>query len=144
MLPKTTTYAIQALAYVAINTKDTEYVPIGRMANDLGIPYHFLKRIVAKLATEGMLRSFRSSTGGVALGKDASRITLFDVIATMDDTKMFTECIFGLPGCGEEQPCPMHAAWSVERNRLRQMFESTTVADLAGRVSRDGFRISFS
>lgn len=144
MLPKTTTYAIQALAYVAINTKEAEYVPINRMAKELGIPYHFLKRIVAKLATEGMLRSFRSSTGGVALAKDASHITLFDVIATVDDTSLFTDCLLGLPGCGNERHCPMHAAWAVERSRLRQMFESTTISDLASRVSRDGFRISFS
>lgn len=135
-------YAIQSLAYLTINGKDGGYVPISQVAADLSIPYHFLKKILAQLAQEGILISQRSAKGGVALGRDPKAITLYDVITYMDGSTLFNECILGLPGCGNAKPCPLHTAWAVERKRLQLLFSSTNLHDLARRIEKDGFRIS--
>lgn len=142
MLSKSSIYAIQACAYLASTPTDDEYTPISEIAEALSIPYHFLKKVLAELAQNGLLHSQRSARGGVALGKDAKNITLLDIIVTLDGPTLFDECLLGLPGCGEKTPCAMHNAWATERTRLKLMFSSTTLADIASRVHIKGFRIS--
>ena len=36
----------------------------------------------------------------------------------------------GLPGCGDQAPCPMHYRWKHWKASIRSEFESTTLADL--------------
>ena len=142
MLNKTTSYAIQALAYISSQGKDREFVPMNEIADTLSIPYHFLKKILADLSQHGLLNSHRSSKGGVALARDSRKITLFDIIELTEGSLVFSSCILGLPGCGEATPCALHNAWAVERNRLSLLFSSTTIADVSNRVEEKGFRIS--
>lgn len=135
-------YAIQSLAYLTINGKEGSYLPISQVATELTIPYHFLKKILAQLSQAGILVSQRSAKGGVALGRDPKAITLYDIIVHMDGASLFSECILGLPGCGNAKPCPLHTAWAVERKRLQLLFTSTSLYDLARRIEKEGFRIS--
>ncbi len=142
MLSKASSYAIQALSYLAIQDEDRGYVPISEVAEQLSIPYHFLKKILADLAQHDLLTSQRSAKGGVALYKDPKKISLLDIIQKVDGSDLFTQCILGLPGCGEKAPCALHNAWAAERNRLQLMFSSTSLADVAKRIQEKGFRIS--
>ena len=142
MLSKSASYAIQALTYLSMHNNERDFVPIAEIAETLSIPYHFLKKIIAELAQRGLLETHRSSRGGVALSKSAKKTTLLDIITYIDGEGLFTECIFGLPGCGEATPCPLHSSWTIERNRLRLLFSSTTIADLAKRAELKGYRIS--
>lgn len=141
MISKASSYAIQALTYLSLHTKDREYVPISEIADELSIPYHFLKKILAQLVQSGILTSQRSAKGGVAITNDGLTITLYDVITLIDGDSLFTECILSLPGCGEGKPCPLHSSWSVERSRIKLMFSSTTLADVARRVATDTVKI---
>jgi len=142
MLSKSSTYAIKACTYLASKGADRVYTPISEVAETLQIPYHFLKKILAELSQKGLLNSQRSTKGGVSLSRDARSISLLDIIVLLDGPDLFTECLLGLPGCGNNKPCPMHNAWAAERSRLQLMFSSTTLADVAQRVSKSGLRIS--
>ncbi|MBU3740791.1 MAG: Rrf2 family transcriptional regulator [Candidatus Kapabacteria bacterium] len=142
LLTKSTRYAIQACAYLAVHANGDLYRPISEIATALSIPFHFLKKVMAELAQQGIIASQRSARGGVALAKDPRQIALLDIMAAIDGDDIFKECLLGLPGCGEEKPCPMHTAWSTERNRLKLMFSSTTLADIATRIQIKGSRIA--
>ncbi|MCX6140922.1 MAG: Rrf2 family transcriptional regulator [Candidatus Kapabacteria bacterium] len=142
MLSKSSTYAIQALAFLAAKGSEPEFTPISEIAETLSIPYHFLKKILAELSQKGLLHSQRSARGGVGLNRDAKSITLLDIITALDGSSLFSECILGLPGCGEKTPCALHNAWAAERSRLHLMFSSTTLSDIAKRIHSKGFRIS--
>lgn len=141
MISKASSYAIQALTYLILQTKGRDYVPISEIAEELTIPYHFLKKILAQLVQSGMLVSQRSAKGGVALSADAATITLYDIVIKIDGNTLFTECILSLPGCGEGKPCPLHSSWAVERARIQLMFSSTTLQDIARRVASDSVKI---
>ena len=142
MLSKSSTYAIQACAYLASKGPDATFTPISEVAETLSIPYHFLKKILAELTQKGVLHSQRSAKGGVGLNRDARNISLLDIIVALDGSTLFTDCLLGLPGCGERRPCPLHTAWATERTRLQLMFSSTTLADVAKRIKTKGFRLS--
>ncbi len=142
MLSKSSTYAIQALAFLAGKAPDSVFTPISEIARELSIPYHFLKKILAELTQKGLLHSQRSAKGGVGLNRDAKTIALLDIIVALDGGDLFSECILGLPGCGEQTPCALHNAWALERSRLQLMFSSTTLFDIAKRIQSKGFRLS--
>lgn len=142
LLSKAAKYGIQACVYLADNKNDEAYRPISEIAEALGIPYHFLKKVMAELAQKGLVLSQRSAKGGVALSRKPEKLVLLDIITAIDGEDLFNQCLLGLPGCGEQKNCAMHAAWAVERNRLKLMFSSTTLSDVSSRVQLKGFRLA--
>ncbi len=121
--------------------KSDGYVSIRAISEELDISFHFLTKIFQKLTQAGILASFRGPNGGVALARPATRITLLDIVIAIDGPELFTECVLGLPGCGDRKPCPLHDKWAQERARLREMFGATTVADAADDVDRLSLRL---
>ena len=117
-------------------------MPINEIAEKLSIPYYFLKKVLAELVTGGLLISYRSAKGGIALAKKPSETTLYDIVTMIDGADLFSECLLGLPGCGEETPCALHDSWKVERQRLYKLFQTATLSSVARGISENGFRIS--
>ena len=129
MLSKACEYGLRATLRLA-STPSGTYVASRTLSDDLGLPYPFFAKVVQTLAHAGILSSQRGPTGGIALARAPSEILLYDVVAAIDGTDLFTECVLGLPGCGHDEPCPLHAQWTSTRDRIRQLFQATTVAAL--------------
>lgn len=126
-------YGIRAVLYLSSLTNEG-YVPIRKISEELDISFPFLTKIFQKLTPAGLLTSYRGPNGGVLLTRPAGQITLREIVIAIDGPGLFEECVLGLPGCGEEKPCPMHAKWAVERDRIERMFATTTLADMAGTI----------
>ncbi|MCO6465482.1 MAG: Rrf2 family transcriptional regulator [Bradyrhizobiaceae bacterium] len=141
ILSKSCIYGIQALIAVAAEG-GTEYVPIHKLAERLDISFHFLTKVLQEFTHAGILNSYRGPRGGVALAKPAATITMYDMVATIDGTEIFTECMLGLPGCGIAPPCPAHEQWQVLRNQLSALAKSLTLDDLARRANELNVRLS--
>lgn len=129
MLSRSCTYGLQAALFLA-SREDAAYVPIQRISERLGLSFYFLTKVLQHLSHDGLLRSLRGPNGGVALTRSPDRITLKEVIVAIDGPELFEGCVLGLPGCGEQKPCPLHAAWSEVRGCLGVVFEETTLAAL--------------
>lgn len=148
MFSKACIYAIQATIYLAQQSGEREgkpYTPVAEIAQALGIPFQFLKKIIQTLAEKGLLLTQRSAKGGVALARTANTMTVLDVIDAIDGVAMFTtECILKFPGCGNEKQCPMHNQWAAERVRLQKMFQQTNLEEMAVNVSQGLTRLGMS
>jgi len=129
LLSKACEYGLRATLYLASAPRGT-YVASRAISDDLGLPYPFFAKVTQTLTHAGVLSSQRGPTGGVALARAASEISLAEVVTAIDGTALFTECVLGLPGCGHEQPCPLHAQWASTRDRIHQLFQTATVASL--------------
>jgi Rrf2 family iron-sulfur cluster assembly transcriptional regulator len=145
MLSKSCIYGIQAAIFLAQQQKqqrNRQYIPVAEISQSLNIPHQFLKKIMQGLVEGGILISQRSAKGGVALVREASRISVFEIIRSIDGAEiLISDCILKLPGCGDEKPCPMHHHWAVERTRLRTLFENTMLDTLADGVSKGFTRL---
>ena len=129
MLSKSCEYGLRASLYLA--TLDQEgYVSIGTISEELDISFAFLTKIFQKLNDAGLLASRRGPNGGVALTRPADEVALYDIVVSIDGDDLFEECVLGLPGCGEAEPCPLHEQWADERDRLEQIFRTTTLDEL--------------
>ena len=118
-----------------------QYVSIRHIADDLNISFYFLTKTLQILTRNGIMTSYRGAKGGVALAKPASDITLMDIVDAIDGIESFRNCILELHSCGDENPCPLHAYWGESRNRIRCIFENTSLAELGERIKKDGLRL---
>lgn len=99
------------------------------------IPLRFLHNILAALTRAGILNSLRGADGGYDLCRDATRITVADVIRAVEgpfaagggpDPEGAAAADLR-PGGGEA----LRAVWAVLRANERAVLESVTLADLA-------------
>lgn len=141
LLSKSCEYGLRAALYLASGAPDA-YVPIRDVSTALGIPYHFLAKIAQAMIQQGLLGSTRGPNGGIRLARPADQITLYEIVRALDGPAIFETCVLGLPGCGTQQPCPLHDRWAPAREQVRAMFAQTPLAELAARIKAHDFRLA--
>lgn len=105
----------------------------GEIAAAQGVPAKFLEAILLRLRQGGLLVAQRGTAGGYALARDASTITIADVVRVVDGP---LAAVRGMPPEDTIYPEPaerLRDLWVALRAGMRQVLETTTVADL-----RDG------
>ncbi|MBN2354738.1 Rrf2 family transcriptional regulator [candidate division KSB1 bacterium] len=141
VLSKTCNHALRATLYIAA-APDRTFVPIGEIADQLGISFHFLTKILQILTQEGILRSFKGPNGGVAFARPAAEISILEIIIAIDGPALMEKCLLGLAHCSDEHPCPIHSQWVRIRSRLQNLFADTSLKKLADRVHHQGYRLA--
>lgn len=140
MLSKSCEYGLRAALYL-VSLDEEGYVPISTISEELDISFPFLTKIFQKLNDAGLLASQRGPKGGVALTTAADEVSPYDIVVAIDGDDLFEECVLGLPGCGDERPCPLHDRWAEERDRVRDMFRDMTLAELADNIHETDLRL---
>ncbi|HWQ03677.1 MAG TPA: RrF2 family transcriptional regulator [Candidatus Nitrosotenuis sp.] len=131
---RTAEYALRAMTFLATQPQG-KLSGARAIAQSEQIPMPFLWKILHTLARQRLIRSFKGIHGGYELAQPASKITLSAVVLATDGNDFGTQCVLGLPRCGETNACPLHNTWKEIRARMTDMLEHTTLADLA-RVAR--------
>jgi len=126
-------YAIRAFVYLA-NVPDGKYAMVKQIAEDEGVPAHFLAKILQQMARKGFLRSSKGPTGGFSLRIPAEDVSLFRIVEALDGLSDYERCPTGLAECSDDAPCGMHDTWKPLRQRIIDYLASTSVADLARAV----------
>lgn len=129
MLSKSCEYGLRASLYLASLDHDG-YVSIGTISEELDISFPFLTKIFQKLNDAGLLDSQRGPKGGVALTKPADQVSLYEIVVAIDGDDLFSECVLGLPNCGDAKPCPLHDEWAEKRSDVETMFRNATLKEL--------------
>src|SRR5699024_1688309 len=141
LLSKSCVYGLRATLFLASN-QNGKYTSIKELSEQLDISFHFHTKILQELTAVDLMESLKGPKGGVRLAKPGNEISLLDVVIAIDGEELLTECILGLPGCGVEKPCPLHDMWAKGREDIRQMLESTSLADMAHKGKKMNLRIT--
>ncbi len=126
---RSTQYAIQAFVHLA-QVQEGKYAMVKQIAEQEGIPAHFLAKILQQLARKGLLRSSKGPTGGFCLRAPAKDVSLIQLVEALDGLGDYQRCVSGLSECTDEAPCGMHDSWKALRSRIMDYLEQTTIADL--------------
>jgi len=141
LLSKSCVYGLRAAIYLA--TKDnSQYIPIKKMSETLEISHHFLTKILQQLTANDLLDSYKGPNGGVRLKSSPAEINLMDIVLAIDGPDLLTECALGLPGCGHQNPCPLHDKWASTRDSIRQMLETSSLENLVERGKKENLRLT--
>ena len=109
-----------------------EPVKAEAIAEVQGIPHKFLEGILGDLRRGGIVDSRRGGGGGYRLAREASAITVADVIRAVDGpiVSVRGERPTGLEYTGSAQP--LLPLWIALRANVREILEGVTIADIAG------------
>lgn len=142
MLSQGARYAVSAVVVLA---KASPKAPLsaGELGKRISAPGAYLSQTLSKMIPAGILKSRRGLGGGVTLAKDPAKITLLDVVTTIDGNSLFQDCILGISGCGSRHECPLHNEWAAIRNRITEWMRQTTFKDIAQGASSDWLREYF-
>lgn len=130
MLSNTSEYALQATLYIARHGERPQ--KLAEIAEALDLPANYLSKTLHRLAAEGVLTSERGPSGGFRLARPPEGITLGDIIASFDPTRLSRRCLLGQGECSDATACSAHSRWKVIAQPMRLFFNETTVADLMG------------
>jgi Rrf2 family transcriptional regulator, iron-sulfur cluster assembly transcription factor len=132
-------YGLQAVLYLALKPEG-EMTSIKELSARIGIPYHFLGKILQSLTRKGLLNSLKGPTGGFALALPPKEIKLFHIVEAIDGADFVRKCVLGFPECSGENPCALHETWERLRQEIYQMLVKRDIAALAKAMEKEGYR----
>jgi Rrf2 family iron-sulfur cluster assembly transcriptional regulator len=141
MLSNSCRYGIRAVIYLANQPLSGGKTGIKKISKDLDLPTPFLAKILQQLAKKKILSSSKGPHGGFSLLKDPRKITLLDIVNTIDGQEIFTNCLMHNGSCeGVEKDkvrCPMHEDYEKSRRDLIKLFSNRTIYELVMKLNRE-------
>jgi Rrf2 family protein len=141
MLSNSCRYGIRAVIYLANQPLSAGKTGIKKISKDLNLPAPFLAKILQQLAKKKILSSSKGPHGGFSLLKDPQKITLLDIVNTIDGQDIFTSCIMHNGSCEgvekDKMRCPMHEDYEKSRKDLIKLFSNRTIYELVIKSNKE-------
>ena len=120
-------YAVRIVSYLCQQDHREDAKTI---AENTGVTLRFALKILRKLVSAGIAKSFKGTQGGYQIAKQAQKITLLEVIETVEGPYRFSRCLDEQKhdctdwcNCGE---CKVQQVYSKITNLVRQELSSVT------------------
>ncbi len=128
-----TEYALRAMVELALRQGQGP-IPAREISAAQGIPLRFLEQQLSQLHKAGLVESFRGAGGGCRLSSHASEIRVSEVVDAMEGSFYPMYCVSTDDHtCFQDSRCGLQELWGDVHVAVRQVFERTTIADLARR-----------
>lgn len=101
------------------------------IAERQSIPPKFLEQLFVSLRKAGLVTAMRGARGGFVLERTPSEISVLEVVEALEGPLKPTACDGGSL-CARSQVCAAATVWNRATAALRDVFDTTTLADLAG------------
>lgn len=131
MLSKTAEYALRAVTCVA--QQSGELATADSLAEKTKVPRRYLTRVLQDLAAAGLVSSRSGPGGGYVLAKDASELTILDVINAVAPLERISSCPLGLTS--HTSLCPLHAELDKAFAATEAAFAAVTIKQLVESAS---------
>lgn len=124
-------YGIRAVVALAANT-DGKPVAISKIARENDISPEFLEQIFFRLKKSGLIHSLRGPRGGFILNREASKISLREILEAVEETVAPAPCAEAGTDfvCEREADCPTHPMWTELSGIITGYLDRVTIQDL--------------
>lgn len=135
MLSKTCEYAVRATLIIAAETEQGNRISLREIARKIDSPESFTAKILQKLARNNIVDSLKGNGGGFYVSRDMlQKISLADIVKSIDGHAIFNACSLGLHDCSDDKPCPFHHQYKPIREQLKQALHNTSLEQLVDGV----------
>lgn len=124
-------YAVTAMLYLALEGKSGP-VTLADVSDKQDISLSYLEQLFSALRAKSLVRGVRGPGGGYYLGRDASEISISNIICAVDEWVEFTRC-GGRGDCIEGHRCLTHALWDDLSKDIFDFLGGVTLDDLVKR-----------
>ena len=127
MFSVTAEYALRAVMYLALHPGKPS---TGRdIAEGTNSPVRYMSRVLRDLTAAGVLRAFRGPSGGFELARDASEISVLDVLNVVDPIKRIGRCPLGIESHGGDL-CRLHKRLDEAIATMEATLANSPITDL--------------
>src|SRR3979490_311053 len=102
-------FAVTAMIDLALRQQDGP-VTLAGISERQKISLSYLEQLFGKLRRRELVESVRGPGGGYHLARDASKVTVADIIKAVEEPLDSTQCA-GRENCLENQRCMTHDLW---------------------------------
>ncbi|MBQ6569676.1 MAG: Rrf2 family transcriptional regulator [Clostridia bacterium] len=122
-------YAIRIVDYLS---HQTEKKSAAQIAEDSSVPQRFALKILSKLASCDIVKSFKGTKGGYILAKEPGEITLRLVIEAVEGPYVLSRCLYSGHECSRgDGPCccRFQSVFDEISADVRKKLDTVTFAD---------------
>lgn len=126
-------YGVKAMLDLALNFLEGS-VPVKSIADRHNIPRKYLEQVLFELKKAGLVKSVRGPMGGYMLAKPPERITVGDILRTLEGDLAPVKCVRqgeNKEKCVRERQCITKYVWAKIRDEVNQVVDGITLKDLA-------------
>ncbi len=129
-------YAIRGILYLARQPKGKVCL-VEEIARAADVPKTFLAKILRDFVKVGLATSSRGTGGGFTLSRSADRITLREVVESVEGPILPNRCLVGAGTCERDGTCRVHPVWKKVRDQIVAVLDGVTIAELAREQDED-------
>jgi Rrf2 family protein len=134
MISQTVEYALRAMSHLASSAGEAASSEAIALATR--VPQGYLSKIMRSLVCADLVRSFRGPRGGFVLARDATAISVLDIINAVDPIKRIERCPLDNPL--HTALCPLHRCLDDAFAQIEKTFEATKLASVLDAACRQG------
>ena len=129
VLRRNTDYALRAMVHLARHWRD-ESVSSRDIADAEGISYEFTCKLLQKLSNARLVKSAMGPKGGFRLGGNPAKISVGQVIKSIQGPINLNRCLLGGYRCPRRKNCPVYVKLADLQEYMDGYFGKVTLADL--------------
>jgi len=129
-LTKKADYGLIALKHLATLAPSHTSASAKEIAERYRIPLPLLSKVLQVLGRKGLLVSVQGTNGGYRLAKDARRITVLEVVRTIDGPIILTSCFTEHKECDQSSACTVREPLRRVHESILSLLDSISIADL--------------
>lgn len=123
-------YAIRAAVDLAIHHDDGKLRKARAISEEMSIPISYVPQILAELVRAELAVSTAGRDGGYALAREPGRITLLEVVRSVEGEVISTSCVLRSGPCRWDDICAVHVPWAEAQYALLDSLDGTSLAGL--------------
>ena len=127
-------YALRIVTAMAVRDGVTD---AGSISTETSVSQRFALKILHKLVMGGIISSFKGAKGGYKLAKDASEITLRQVIELIDGPIAIARCVDDGESCSlncDKAACIYHHIFDNISLELAKKLEQIRISDVLSKI----------
>ena len=130
LIPMKVDYGVRILVYLA-SFPNESVIKASDISTQRHIPEKFLFQISNDLISKKLIKSLRGPNGGYSLARNASDISVADVIESLDKSMAPVACLDNSESCQISGNCAQQNMWSDVEQTLISKLEMISIKDLA-------------
>lgn len=133
MISQTVEYALRAVVHLA--SKSPAAQTTREVAEATRVPRAYLSKVLQSLGRAKLVSSQRGLGGGMTLTRPAEKITILEVVNTVEPIQRIRTCPLGLSAHGVRL-CPLHRRLDGALASVEAAFGHTTLAEILAEPTR--------
>lgn len=128
-------YGMNAMYELAIRQGEGP-VSLREIAESQLIPEPFLEQLMNKLRKAELVTSVRGAQGGYSLARDASLITVGEILTALEEDLVPVDCLLEEDSPCRSGGCAGRVLWERIYGAIRDLVDRMTLAELAGEYEK--------